>query len=171
MSAFPIPACHPGANARGSAFTLVEVTLALGIAVFCLVSVFGLLNVGIATNSASFEQTAATSILSSVVSDLRTAPNTFPKGSAAANTIVYKLTVPACVGSGASPAVSSLPAVYLDAGGQPVASATQARYRLDTWMKPGVGRGATLARVVVSWPPQAVIPAGTVETLVALDRN
>jgi uncharacterized protein (TIGR02598 family) len=55
----------------GAAFSLVELTLALGVAAFCLIAVFGLMPVGIQTNRNATSQTAATDILSSVVSDIR----------------------------------------------------------------------------------------------------
>jgi uncharacterized protein (TIGR02598 family) len=57
-----------------AAFSLVEVTLALGIAAFCLIAVVGLVPVGVQTNRNATSQTAATNILSSVVSDLRGSP-------------------------------------------------------------------------------------------------
>ena len=59
---------------RLHAFSLVEVTLALGIAVFCLIAVFGLVPVGVQTNRNATSQTTATNILSSVVSDIRASP-------------------------------------------------------------------------------------------------
>ena len=54
-----------------AAFSLVELTLALGIAAFCLIAVLGLVPVGVQTNRNATSQTAATNILSSVVSDIR----------------------------------------------------------------------------------------------------
>jgi Tfp pilus assembly protein PilV len=54
-----------------SAFSLVEVTLALGVAAFCLIAVFGLMPVGVQTNRNATSQTAATAIMTSVVSDMR----------------------------------------------------------------------------------------------------
>ncbi len=59
---------------RVHAFSLVELTLALGIAAFCLIAVFGLVPVGVQTNRNATSQTAATNILSSVVSDIRASP-------------------------------------------------------------------------------------------------
>ena len=56
------------------AFSLVELTLALGIAAFCLIAVFALMPVGVQTNRNATSQTAATNILSSVVSDIRASP-------------------------------------------------------------------------------------------------
>ena len=62
---------HPAA-----AFSLVEVTLALGIAAFCLIAVFGLMPVGVQTNRNATSQTAATDIIAAIVSDLRATPKT-----------------------------------------------------------------------------------------------
>ena len=53
------------------AFSLVEVTLALGIAAFCLIAVFGLIPVGVQTNRNATSQTAATNIIASVIADMR----------------------------------------------------------------------------------------------------
>ena len=58
------------------AFSLVEVTLALGIAAFCLIAVFGLMPVGVQTNRNATSQTAATNIIATVVADLRATPKT-----------------------------------------------------------------------------------------------
>src|SRR3954465_15752369 len=57
-----------------AAFSLVEVTLALGIAAFCLIAVFGLVPIAVLTNRNATSQTAATSIMAAVVSDLRATP-------------------------------------------------------------------------------------------------
>jgi len=59
-----------------SAFSLVEVTLALGIAAFCLIAVFGLLPVAALTNRNATSQTAATNIMAAVIADLRATPRT-----------------------------------------------------------------------------------------------
>lgn len=60
----------PGKPGRAG-FSLVEVTLALGVAGFCLIAVFALLPIGVKTNQTAFSQTAAATILSDVVADLR----------------------------------------------------------------------------------------------------
>ena len=59
-----------------SAFSLVELTLALGIAAFCLIAVFGLMPVGVQTNRNATSQTAATNIIASVIADMRATPAT-----------------------------------------------------------------------------------------------
>ena len=147
-------------------FSLVEVTLALGIAVFCLVVVFGLMNVGINTSASSMEQTNASNILSAVAADLRATSTT-----AGASSTVYLIPTPVNVQTGSTPAPSTT-ATYsktLDASGQVVA--TGGRYQLDVWTMPSVGRDASRVRIMVSWPPKAVTPAGSVEAVVSLDRN
>ena len=60
----------------GDAFSLVEVTLALGVAAFCLITVFGLMPVGVQVNRNATSQTAATNIMAAVVADLRATPIT-----------------------------------------------------------------------------------------------
>ena len=59
-------------------FSLVEVTLALGVAAFCLIALLGLLPLGMQTNQSAVSQTAAASILSSVVADLRATARSNP---------------------------------------------------------------------------------------------
>jgi type II secretory pathway pseudopilin PulG len=71
-----------------AAFSLVELTLALGVAAFCLIAVFGLVPVGTQTNRNATSQTAATNILSSVASDIRASPKAGTSGS---STQKYKI--------------------------------------------------------------------------------
>src|SRR5437870_6920187 len=59
-----------------AAFSLVELTLALGIAAFCLIALFGLVPIGIQTNRNATSQTAATNVMAAVVADLRATPKT-----------------------------------------------------------------------------------------------
>lgn len=159
----------PACVAAAPGFTLVEVTLALGIAVFCLVVIFGLMNVGINTSSASVEQTVATNILAAVASDLRAAPtpsaNTSGTITPGAASAVYGLTLPVNGATGGNTTRS------LDSTGQLLGGTVPARYQLDVSTISGTSRGATLARITVSWPPGAVVKSGSVEMLVALDRN
>src|SRR5436189_3881910 len=56
-----------------TAFSLIEVTLALGIAAFCLLTVFALLPVALKTQQASIQQTTANTIASQIVADLSAA--------------------------------------------------------------------------------------------------
>ena len=69
----------PGNHCGG--FSLVEVVIAIGIAAFCLVTMLGLIPSGLKAVNATTEQTAATAIISEVMTDLRDTPigsNTSP---------------------------------------------------------------------------------------------
>ena len=63
-------------NFTNSAFSLVEVTLALGVAAFCLIAVLGLMPAGVQTNRNATSQTAATNIIASVIADMRALAST-----------------------------------------------------------------------------------------------
>jgi type II secretory pathway pseudopilin PulG len=54
-----------------AAFSLVEVTLALGVAAFCLLAVLGLFPTSLKTQQSSIQQTTANQIISTIFSDLR----------------------------------------------------------------------------------------------------
>jgi len=54
-----------------TAFSLVEVTLALGVAAICLVTLLGLLPAGVKTQQTSIQQTTANQIISQIYSFLR----------------------------------------------------------------------------------------------------
>ena len=69
-------------TSRTAAFSLVEVAIAIAITSFCLIALLGLLPVGLKTNEASIEQTAANGILSEIAADLRATPSTVPFGAA-----------------------------------------------------------------------------------------
>jgi type II secretory pathway component PulJ len=56
---------------KAVAFSLVEVTLALGIAAFCLLTLFALLPVALKAQQASIHQTTANQIISQIFSFLR----------------------------------------------------------------------------------------------------
>jgi uncharacterized protein (TIGR02598 family) len=140
------------------AFSLVEVTLALGIAAFCLIAVFGLMPIGVQTNRNAASQTAATNIIAAVIADLRATP----KPPAINTSTQFGITF------GTNP-----PALYFDSAGQSSTSLTpNSRYQLNvtfTWNS-GNAYGAD---VKVTWPAAAA-PAnanGSVEIFAAFDRN
>ena len=162
--------------ASAAAFSLVEVALALGIAGFCLVAVVGLLPVGINSNQAAFSQTAAASILSHVLADLRATPATVPPG-IAITSAQYAIPIPADTAGGAS----TTKTLYFGDSAQQFSFAPQAatsRYRLTVTFPPAAGdRAATFVTLLVSWPaaPDPASPtaalAGRVQVFGALNRN
>jgi Tfp pilus assembly protein PilV len=147
-----------------SGFSLVEVTLALGVVVFCLVSVFGLLAVGVSSTTASIDQTAATNILTSIAADLESTAK------AGQTSPVFGITLP--LANAATAQVS--PAIYIGEDGQKAATAATARYQLNVWTTGSTAtRQESLVRLVISWPPQAPYAnaQGYVETVIALNRT
>ncbi|MDD5349375.1 MAG: hypothetical protein PHQ12_04110 [Chthoniobacteraceae bacterium] len=161
-----------------AAFSLVEVTFALGVSAFCLIAIFALLPVGLKSNQTAAEQTAANGILSAVAADLRSAPQTVPPGQAAASQ-QFQIPVPQ------NPVELSPPSFTLYFAGDGTFSADRqagSRYQLSAAFLPNTpsgggngqaGRAATLVKLRVSWPAGAASceAAGSVETLLALDRN
>ena len=155
------------------AFSLVEITLALGVAAFCLIAVFGLVPVGVQTNRNATSQTAATSIISAVVADLRATPLTTPPGQATTS-LQYQIPMPQ------NPVTTSTtidPIFFAQDGTFSTTMQPSSRYRLTVTFAPN-GPGAqnpTYADIRVTWPapvdPAATTPSGSVEMFAAFDRN
>ena len=157
-------------NYRTDAFSLVEVTLALGVAAFCMIAVFGLLPVGVQTNQRATSQTGATSIMANVIADLRATPNP-----PSVNTSVqYQIRF------------GNSKTLYFDSSGRcstdlagtikPDSSSwsppIQTRYQLNLtfpWTS-GLTYGADLK---VTWPAAATVAnaGGSTEMFAAFDRN
>jgi uncharacterized protein (TIGR02598 family) len=144
-------------NKRSScAFSLVELTLALGIAAFCLIAVFGLMPIAVQTNRNATSQTAANNIIASVIADLRAT-----QGSTSAH---YGITF------------GTAKTLYFNGAGQfTTLLATDSRYQLNVTFPPneGFSHSPTYADIKVTWPAAAT-PAnasGSVETFAAFDRN
>jgi type II secretory pathway pseudopilin PulG len=163
------------------AFSLVEVTLALGIAAFCLIAVFGLLPIGVQTNRNATSQTAATNIMAAVAADLRATP-----GCAKSVQFGIQFGTPTTLyfdGQGQSSCDSAGLQKYQYNPLNCLAStcsgswspALQLRYRLNvTWNSSG-WNGLRYADVKVTWPapvdPATITPSGSAEMFVAFDRN
>jgi len=169
---------------RVTAFSLVEVTLALGVAAFCLLVLLGLLPTGVKTQQNGIQQTTANQILSQTYSFLR-ADVRLPPG-------LYRQVCP-------DPPVPGDPCnwdqlhghwanvgqapdtVYFtqtgkqtgNVNGSPPADAV---FRAKITYNPVAPTGSTsVANVVVSWPapvdPSAGgVPAGSVTSLLSVNR-
>jgi uncharacterized protein (TIGR02598 family) len=137
------------------AFSLVEVTLALGVMAFCLIAVFGLLPVGLSSNQAAIQQTGAVDLLIALDTDLRSTLKT------ATSSPRFSISIP----GGAL--------LYFRENGVPD-SQTNSRYRvLVSFIAPS-NRMATTGRILITWPAQQDDPQkarGSVDEFVALDRN
>lgn len=161
-----------------SGFSLVEVTLALGVVVFCLVTILGLLAVGVNTTHVSTIQTSATNILTAVASDLEATPNITPslagaptaKGTKAETSTIYKIKFPAG-GTGTSVAVQT---VYVAEDGTVATSASTALYQLNVWVRGSSStQQETFVRMVISWPATVAYTSaqGYVENVIAINRT
>jgi Tfp pilus assembly protein PilV len=172
-------------------FSLVEVTLALGVVVFCLVTILGLLAVGANSTHVSAIQTSATNILTAVASDMESTPNITPaytasgslpvvKGTVAETSEIYGITVPAG-GAGAT----SFKTVYIAEDGTVATTTATALYELNVWVRASSTASAqqeTVARLMISWPAQVQVfnaagtqllnnPQGYVENVIAINRT
>ena len=150
---------------RHSSFSLVEVTLALGVAAVSLLVVFSLLPIGLQTNQRSIEQTASADILSTVAADLRATP----RGTASSSQ--FNISIPANPITG-STVVSP---IYFNSAGQLVTSDQNPRYRVTITFLPNGGtvKTTTFADLKVTWPAGAGIAnaKGLTEMFAAFDRN
>jgi hypothetical protein len=175
-----------------AAFSLVEVAFAVGVASFCLITIIALIPAGITANQSSIEQTQATSLLSAIVADLRSAPA--PTSAAAAGPFLsprYQIPLPR-----AADAATTAPGYSLFLQEDGTLSGTlnanadptkNPRYRvLINFYPPGTNPAlnskslaATRARILITWPAlsDATVSAapskftGSVETVVELNRN
>jgi uncharacterized protein (TIGR02598 family) len=141
-------------NYKNSAFSLVEVTLALGVAAFCLLALFGLIPVSMQTNRNATSQTAATSIIAGVIADLRATPTANPTSSQFGITFGTNVTL------------------YFDGAGQASTLPTaNSRYQLNvTW---GGSSALRYADLKVTWPAtaNAANATGSTEMFAAFNRN
>lgn len=157
-------------SAKGqTGFSLVEVTLALGVVAICLVTIFGLLPVGMQTTQNATQQIISADLIGAVASDLRATPITIPRGSAT-TTSQFAISIPA------NPVGSATTSVlfFNAAGVASTVSTSDSRFRLTITFQPNVGsRSATLVHLKMTWPADASLAnvAGIAEMLVALDRN
>lgn len=144
---------------RGNlAFSLVEVALALGVAAFCLVTVFALLPTAFNIQSTSTGETSSIVIASAIESDLRATPTGI------SNSPQFSIPIGTTI------------TLYFSGEGQSSPSLNaDSRYRCTITFPPNpVGaRGATFATVQISWPAPASPEnaLGSRSSFVALDRN
>jgi uncharacterized protein (TIGR02598 family) len=150
-----------------AAFSLVEVTLALGIAAFCLVALFGLMPVGIQTNRSATSQTAATNIAAAVIADLRGTP--IANGTSSQFCISFGTPMTLYFDSAGRCSIDL--AGLTSPCGSSWAPALSTRYQLNiTWTGSSSLRYADLK---ITWPAAATTANanGSLDMFAAFDRN
>src|SRR5438128_3843292 len=162
---------------RTCGFSLVELTLALGVAAFCLLAVFGLMPIGVQTNRNATSQTRATNIAAAVTADLRATPR------CVATSSQYQITVGMVCPPASTPSPKTL---YFDSEGEAscdLEGSQQAdcvsawsppiktRYRLTIRWNANAPSGSSWADLKLTWPaptdPATTTPSGSVEMFAA----
>lgn len=151
-------------------FSLVEISIALGVAAFCLLAILGLLQTGVTSEQTTVGKTAAWGILSTVFSDLSSTPSDTTTSKA------YNISF-----TGSSPQT-----IYFTKAGVPTgvagsAPSADSYYRLSVGFQKASATFAspTLARLLVTWPAKAdpspgawpTKASGSVEVITSLLRD
>jgi type II secretory pathway pseudopilin PulG len=182
---------------RVHAFSLVEVTLAIGVAAFCLLAVFGLMPIGVQTNRNATSQTAATNIMAAVIADMRATPKDYDDSktyyvgdsaflsgncySAIAQTTGHPPPNPTYWSAGSACPQYGITfgtdtTLYFDGSGQfTTLPGANSRYRLTITWNPNAPSGSSWADLKVTWPapvdPATTTPSGSAEMFAAFDRH
>lgn len=157
-----------------SAFSLVEVTVALGIAAFCLTSLLGLIPAGLRTNQSSNEKCSASDVAALLISDLKSTPK--GQGTTGQDPVVDGLKIPQ---AGETTAAEQQIYYSETPSGQTnnhfSSTLTGSRYLVSVSMQPPTAGqlGATNVHIRVTWPAMANpnTPDGALEMVTALNRN
>lgn len=166
---FHQPSLRRNVSRSRGAFSLIEVTIALGVVGFALVAIFGLIPVGINTSRAGIEQTGANDVLAAVVTDIRSTPRTSPAG-LTGTTQRFSIPIPA------NPVATAQDSTFYfeSTGSYSTFLGAHSRYRVSVTFLPNANsRAATRVLLKLTWPAAAA-PAnacGSVSTFTAVDRN
>jgi len=165
---------------RTSGFSLVEVTLALGVAAFCLLVLLGSLPAGLKTQQASIRQTTANQIISQIFSFLRADVRLPPGQSSKACPNPADPTLPCAWDNlhGHWQSVAPPDTLYftndakqIQLNGSPPANAM---FRAVITYRQPPAETTSLAKIRVTWPaqvdPDQGVPAGSAITTVAVNR-
>lgn len=155
------PASHHSqrqALRRAAAFSLVEVTLAIGIVAFALIPIVALLPVGLKSAGDSTSESQAVNLLNSISADRLATPYTLPS---------TRFNLPALSPTPAA-AVTGFFGIADDEQYVAAADIAQARYRITyRIVPPAAGRGPLMIHYRASWPAQNTAAPEIVEVVVA----
>jgi len=160
---------------RVAAFSLIEITLALGVAAFALVAILGMLPVSLKIQQASVNQTKANSIISQIAADLRADLRLPPGQASKEGTEGFGL-------HGHWLAMSVPDTIYFTSDGLQtpphtvnVSPPADAVFRATiTYLFPPT-QSTSIADITVTWPaavdPATGTPAGSIDMFVAVNRQ
>jgi uncharacterized protein (TIGR02598 family) len=156
-----------------SAFSLVEVTLALGVAAFCLIAVLGLLATSLKTQQASTQQTTANDVMSLILGDLRADIRLPPGQQSHEGDYGFGL-------HGHWAQLYAPDTLYFTNQAKITGSINQSPPPADAAFRAKItylfppNASTSVAKIIVSWPaqvdPATGVPAGSVETFIAVNR-
>jgi Tfp pilus assembly protein PilV len=152
-------------------FSLVEVTLALGVAAFCLITVLGLIPVALQAQRTGNAQTKSNVIISQIVGKLRAAVRLPPGQSDTSDT--KWLLHPHNGGGAWDPTPDTLFfTIEGNSEGSTITAASVYRATIQ-YIQPPTDT-TSLANIKISWPAQVNpitgVPAGSAETFAAINR-
>jgi uncharacterized protein (TIGR02598 family) len=158
---------------KSAGFSLVEITLALGVAAVSLIVLLGLLAVGVTTQQTSMQQTTANDIVTMILGDLRADVRLPPGQASKEGDSGFGL-------HGHWLAVAQPDTLYFTNQAKltgtlngTTAPADAAFRATITYLSPP-NTSTSSATVIVSWPapadPATTIPAGSVKTFIATNR-
>ena len=166
-----------------SAFSLVEIAFALGVAAFAFVAILGMLPVGLKTQQGSVQQTKANAIIAQITDFLR-ADVRLPTGQAskACDSAAPGQTCDWTKLHGHWLNVAIPDTLFFTndgtqngygSGSSPAAPANAVFRATVTYLFPPTAT-TSIAKISVSWPaqvnPTTALPAGSAETFVAVNR-
>lgn len=156
---------------RAAAFSLVEVTIALGVAAICLILLVGLIPAGLKTQQASAQQTIANQIMTVLLSDLRADLRLPPGQASKEGTSGFGLHGHWAQMYAPDTLWFNQQGKWLQLNGNAPAGATF-RAKITYFQPPNIS--TSVANIVVSWPAQAdpstTTPAGSVQQFIAVNR-
>lgn len=159
---------------KQAGFTLTEVALAMGIFSFALVSMIGLLSVGLKNSRRANIQISASNLMSAIASDIQASTYLINGGTFAYTSPRLKLT--ASVDSRGTVNSVNPASTILDESGSPADSnALNPLIKLFTVNFAAASAGTTAIRVTIQWPPKTTSAAtpyeGSLDALIPLPTH
>lgn len=141
-----------------AAFSMVEIVVALGVASFTMVSILGMLPIGLSNSRSSTAQTGAMNLITAIAADL--------KATGAGATATPRFAI-------ATNATGGQTYYFNEEGTVSTALAPDSRYKASVQAVWTPSTHETVQRVTISWPAQASAPnlGGSADVVVSQSQN